>query len=281
MNTVLPHIKQKTPKMKQYFVVIVTLVLFIAGCRKEIKLNIPKYEPKLVLEFYLEDNKSLSCLLQESIVFTDTTQFNLISNALVVLSYNGVKDTLFNRLYLDQQFEKIYNYHNPKIIKLQPNVDYEVYVKDNKGREMTGRTRLNNIIPIDTLIYNYNSENKAAAGLVFNDNGGTTNFYRIVAFKEAPVLKRENIWDINFDDILFNGDQFSFYTGYAFNPGDTVTGRLYHLTVEHNSFTRSVSNARGSSRNPFGQPANIISNVSGGIGVFTTLVYDEKKIILR
>jgi len=181
----------------------------------------------------------------------------------------------------DLKFEKFYNYHNPKIIQLLPNVEYEVYVRDAKGREMRGRTRLLASVPIDTLTYNFNSKNKASVGLAFNDNGSTKNNYRIVAFKDDFIVKQDSIWDITFSDLLFNGKQFSFYTGYAYDPGDTVTSRLYHLTDEHNNFRESVSNAQSSNGNPFGQPANIISNVSGGLGVFTTVTYTEKKIIIR
>ncbi|MFN6037002.1 MAG: DUF4249 family protein [Bacteroidota bacterium] len=280
MTSIHPIQIIKNRNIKIHFYLLIAFALSLTGCRKEIQLNLPVYEPKMVLEFYLENNKSLSCLLQESINYTDTAKFKLIDNALVVLSYNGIKDTLVNTLYFDPYFQKIYNYHNPKIIQLQPNIEYEVYVKDNKGREMTGKTRLNNLVPIDSLVYKYNANNKAAAGLIFNDNGGTKNYYRIVAFKDGPTVDEEGVWDITFNDNLFNGDQFSFYTGYAFNPGDTVIGRLYHLTDEHNSFTESVNNAQAANGNPFGQPANIISNLTGGIGVFTTLIYAEKKVII-
>ena len=133
----------------------------------------------------------------------------------------------------------------------------------------------------DTLIYNFDAKNKAAVGLIFNDNGNTKNYYRIVAFKDAITVNEEGVWDITFNDNLFNGQQFSFYTGYAFNRGDTVTGRLYHLTDEHNSFTESVNNAQVSNGNPFGQPANIISNLTGGIGIFTTLNFAEKKLVIQ
>lgn len=257
------------------------LASLITGCSKEIELDLPEYEPKLVLEFYLENDKSLNCLLQESIKYTDTTTYKLVENALVVLSYDGIKDTLPNTIFFDPHFQKFYNYHNDKIMQLKPDIDYEVYVKDVQGRELRGRTRLNDIVPIDSLVYDFNSANKAATGLIFSDNATEKNFYRIVAFKDAPTVSEEGVWDITFNDNLFNGDRFSFYTGYAFNPGDTVTGRLYHLTTEHFRFTESVDNAQSSNGNPFGQPANIISNVTGGIGIFTTLIYDEKVIIIQ
>jgi hypothetical protein len=268
-------------KMKLQISIIILTVSFLIGCRKEIKLNLPVYEPKMVLEFYLENNKTLNCLLQESINYTDTSRFKLIDNALVILSYNGLSDTLFNTFYFDPKFQKVYNYHNPKIFQLQPNIEYQIYVKDSKGRVMTGKTKLNNVVPIDTLVYNYDASNKAAVGLIFRDARATKNYYRIVAYKDVPIVNEGDVWDITFNDNLFNGEQFSFYTGYAFNPGDTVTGRLYHLTEEHNSFTESVNNAQASNGNPFGQPANIITNLTGGIGVFTTLIYSEKKIIIK
>jgi hypothetical protein len=260
---------------------VIVFSLLAAGCSKEIQLDIPTYEPKMVLEFYLEDNKSLNCVLQESINFTDTTRYQLIDGALIVLSYNGTKDTLFNRFNFDFKFQKIFNYHNPKKIKLQPNTDYEVYVRDGLGREMRGKTRLNNIVQIDNLVYNYNNNNDAAVGLIFNDNGASKNYYRIVAYKDAVRINENDVWDITFDDNLFNGEQFSFYTGYAFSKGDTITGRLYHLTEEHHLFTESVNNAQSSNGNPFAQPANIISNLSGGIGVFTTLSYAESIVIVK
>jgi hypothetical protein len=271
----------KNKLMQLNFIMTLSITSLLSGCNKEIQLDLPEYESKMVIEFYLENNQPLKCLLQESINYTDTARFKLINNSLIVLSYEGVKDTLVNRLYIDSQFQKIYNYFNPKILQLKPDADYEVYVKDSKGREMRGRTRLNSLVPIDTLVYNYNADNKASVGLVFNDNGSTKNYYRIVAFKDSSVLDEDDVWDIRFTDILFNGKQFSFYTGYAFSPGDTITGRLYHLTEEHNNFAESVNDARASNSNPFGQPANIISNLTGGIGIFTTVRYAEKKIIIR
>jgi hypothetical protein len=279
MTTVLDVKRYKVPVMVNHLLLL--MVLIFTGCSKEIELDLPTYEQKMVLEFYLEENKPLSCLLQESIAFTDTARFKLIDSALVILKYDGMQDTLQNTLYIDPKFQKIYNYHNPKVINLQANVEYEVYVRDSKGREMTGRTMLNSLVPIDTLVFDFDSNNEAAVGMIFNDDGSKRNYYRIVAFKDAPTVLEDGVWDITFNDNLFNGDQFSFYTGYAFNAGDTVLGRLYHLTEAHYDFAESVNDAQTSNGNPFGQPANIITNLTGGIGVFTTLSYTEKMVIIN
>jgi hypothetical protein len=281
MNLVCPIPFYKNKNRRSVIWLSFLYFIFLSGCRKEIKLDLPVYEPKMVLEFYLEDDKSLHCLLQESIVFTDATQYKLIDSAFIVLMYDGQKDTLHNTIFFDPQFQKIYNYHNPKRIQLEANIDYEVYVRDRNGREMTGKTRLLDPIPIDSLVYSYNSDNQAAVGLLFTDFGDKENYYRIVAYKDSLVVNQDNVWDITFEDNLFNGSQFSFYTGYAFNPGDTVIGRLYHLTEEHNQFAESVNDAQASNGNPFAQPANILSNLTGGIGIFTTLSYTEVKLFIQ
>ncbi len=268
-------------KLNTTLLLLTFILLVLVGCQKTIPLNLPKYEPKMVLEFYLQDDSPLACLLQESVNYTDTTRIKLIDNALIILSYNGVKDTLFNLPYLDLKLGKFYNYSNPKKIKLLPNVEYDVYVKDGKGREMRGKTRVKEIVPIKNLTYIFNETNRASAFLIFDDDGNTTDNYIIALFINTPALGVGLLRDVRFNDILFNGQQFSFNTGFSYRTGDTITGRLYHLTEEHNNFAESVSNAQAANGNPFGQPANIISNLTGGLGVFTTLNYDEKIVIVQ
>ena len=267
-------------KLKSHIIVVVLTTILVFGCQKSIKLDLPTYEPKMVLEFYLEDDKPLVCLLQESVNYTDTTRLKLIDKALIVLSYAGISDTLFNVPYIDQKLGKFYNYSNFKKIKLLPNVIYEVYIKDEKGREMRGQTSIKETVPIQNLNYSYNDNNEVKTVLTFIDDANTTNYYILAAFRNTPSLGKGLVRTIRFNDIIFNGKQFSFDTGFDFEKGDTVTGRLYHLTDEHYNYAESVSNARSANGNPFGQPANILSNVTGGLGVFTTLNYDEKVLII-
>jgi hypothetical protein len=42
-----------------------------------------------------------------------------------------------------------------------------------------------------------------------------------------------------------------------------------------------VSSAANANGNPFAQPAKVKSTVQGGLGVFATLVYDRKKIVIN
>ena len=57
--------------------------------------------------------------------------------------------------------------------------------------------------------------------------------------------------------------------------GDTMIFTLMHITKEYNDFSTSKDNATSGLGNPFGQPGQIKSNVSGAsnpIGIFTGFV---------
>jgi hypothetical protein len=260
--------------------IAIIFILLITACNQNIDLKLPTYEPKLVLEFYLEDKMPIRCLLQESVSYTASATPRLIENALVILSYEGTQDTLLNIPFFDENTEKLYNYTNPKIFQAQADVLYEVYVKDTEGREMRGQTRFITPIPIDSLVYRANAIDSISAGLIFTDPLSEANFYRLIAYEERADFKIENSSDIQLRDIAFEGQQFSFFTGPNFARQDTIIGRLYHLTKEHYDFVESAQNARVANGNPFAQPADIRSNVSGGLGIFTSINFDEKRIII-
>jgi hypothetical protein len=252
---------------------------FLVACSKAIDLNLPVYEPKMVVEFYLEDKQPLRCLLQESVTYTDTKPLQLIDGALVVLSYQGKNDTLTNQRLLDRKLGKAYNYANTKLFRAQLDVVYELYIKDKQGREMRGKTQFLRIVPIDSLVYKFKKDS-VSVSMLFKDPAQEVNYYRLVAYPEREVIVEEGSWDISLRDLIFNGQTFSFFTGYTFSKGDTVVGRLYHLTANHFEFTESVQNAQTANGNPFAQPANIRSNVVGGLGIFTAITFDEQKLVI-
>ena len=55
---------------------------------------------------------------------------------------------------------------------------------------------------------------------------------------------------------------------------------FFNLSEEYYRYLRSVRLADNANGNPFAQPASIKSNISGGIGIFTNLVYQRDTIYL-
>lgn len=265
----------------KYLIISILSISLLSSCSQSLDLNLPMYEPKLTVEFYLENGKPLRCLLQESLNYTDQRLVNWIDDAIVLLKYGDQVDTLQNNLYLDTLFDKAYNYYNPKIFEAKTNVTYTLYIKDKQGRELSSTTKYTEPIKIDSTLYDFNSEDEARVGLVFSDPAQSINFYQIVALPADTVVTEEDTWDFSLEDNSFNGLRFSFFTGYSFERNRTVVARLYNLDSEYHAYLQSVSIARESNFNPFGQPAPIRSNIIGGLGIFTVLSYDEVRVMVK
>ncbi len=256
------------------------LLCLIVACNKIIDLDLPPYTPQLVLEFYLEDGQPLRCTLQESVPYTALSPPVLIEDALVILSYNDVQDTLKNEIFIDEFAGKAYNYFKPKLLQAEQGTVYKLYVKDSQGRELRAETQFIPTVPIDSMAFTLNEKDTASVGLVFRDPPAEANYYRLVAFPERDSIPSENFWDIRLNDLVFDGQEFSFFSGFSYAKADSVIGRLYHLTAAHYNFLASAQNARDANGNPFAQPANIRSNVVGGIGVFTAVSYAQRRIVI-
>ncbi len=259
---------------------IVLVCLSFFGCQQTIELDLPAHQSQMAMEFYLEDGQPLRCTLQESVSFTALPLNPLISGAVVVLSYNGIRDTLKNVTEIDTMTRKIYNYTLPKKLLAQPNVIYELYVRDTKGRVMRGTTKFITPIKISKSDYVFNSKDSVSAGVFFTDPAGVKNYYQALAYKQKPRIEINERADLELPDTAFEGKEFGFYTDYVFAKKDTITMRLYSLLPEHFAYLESVEDAVRGNLNPFAQPALIKSTVTGGLGLFTTLNFDEKRDII-
>ena len=87
--------------------------------------------------------------------------------------------------------------------------------------------------------------------------------------------------DYDVDDRLNDGTNFTLGTSYIFDPGDRLFVTLYHFDRPYYLFRQSVNDARNANGNPFSQPSAIKSTVEGGIGVFTILSYERKRLYIR
>jgi hypothetical protein len=251
------------------------LLLFLWGCNKKIDLKLPAYESKLVIEMYLEPGKPFRCVLQESTSYLSPPGNPLMNNALVTVSYNGKQDTLINEASIDTLSQKRFNYTGKNKVVYDENTTFSLFAKDISGRTLRSVARFLRPVSIDSVTFAFDKEDTAQAAIFFRDPPGE-NFYRFYTSNQSR--KREQTYRVN--DLLFDGKPFTLFSNFTFARQDTVTFRLYHLTPEHYNFLESVQNARTANFNPFVQPSLIKSNVEGGIGVFTTVIYEERRKIV-
>jgi hypothetical protein len=257
-------------------------MIFLASCDKVIEVKLPAYEPQLVVEMYLEPGKPLRCLLTESLSYTDTAINKPINDALVIFSDGTRNDTLSFLLNNDITTGRFYNYFHPKILTEDTTRIYSLTII---GRDQTaiGKTSFSQkITRIDSVKFkeSANEADSFSVGFVISDPGEVENYYRFLIGKSLNYFGY-NPTDFRASDKPFNGDSFSFFSEADFARNDTVTVRVYALHKDHFEYLQSIGDARRSNFNPFSQPSLIRSNISGGLGIFTSIRYSEQRIIIK
>jgi hypothetical protein len=66
-----------------------------------------------------------------------------------------------------------------------------------------------------------------------------------------------------------------------FNKGDSIIVRVFALNRDYYLFLNSVELAKQVNGNPFVQPAQVVSNINGGFGIFTCLQYVTKGMRIK
>jgi hypothetical protein len=253
------------------------LISSFAACTKAIEPNLPPDENRIVVESYLQPGQRFAVALQRSTGIVSNTPIVGLTNALVVIQYGNVRDTLKPGLYLDAD-RRVYNFSSNTIVSADTNTIYQLYVRDSAGNVATASTKVLPIVPIDSVNYQANNRDSISVGLKFRDPAYAENYYRRYVFKGITDTIGFNSFRIN--DLLFNGQEFSLFTGFRYKRGDTVFLRLYNLTKDHHDFLKSIGEAAGAANNPLLAPVLAKGNINGGLGIFTGVRYDEKRYII-
>jgi len=271
------------PFFKQYKSVLLycCLGVLISACNmeKDFEIELPTLNPQLVAECYLEPGQPYRLTLTESTAYLASPEPEIINDALVIITYKGQPDTLRLAPYYDKVSRKIYTHVSETRMTGKPGDMYTLQITDKKGRQLTGTTTVQNVVPIDTVEALYNQENNAYLLVKFKDSEATANYYYFSVHKDSLNTRDEVAYST--DDALNNGELFALGTGYDFQKNDTAVVSLYHLEKPYFDFMNSIENARNANGNPFAQPAGVQSTVQGGLGVFTALTYDRKILILK
>lgn len=206
----------------------------------------------------------------------------MINNATVLFSDGTVTDTLTRAEIYDYESGRRYNYASMKLFSASEAKTYTLRVTDSLSRAVTASTNINvSQTKIDDLIYLKSAgENKYSVGLSFLDAPGVNNFYRVVIGKGINNYEAGHT-DLLLSDAAFDGKKYSFTSPADYENNDTVTVRLYSLLKDHYDYLQSAESARTANYNPFMQPVKVKTNITGGQGIFTAIIYDERTIVIE
>lgn len=270
-----------------------TLVLgalcWSCNLEKEINIALPEYNAKIVVECYLEPGKPFQLLLTRSSAYfspfdtatSDLLQNLLVSEAEVVINHAGTQYELDNRLVLEEDSRKVYNYYNESPVPTDHDALFELFIKLPDGSTITGETRLLPAVPFDSIVVEFNEDTLARVLTYFTDIPDEKNFFRRMLHQNS--LDSTALQDFTLDDRVVE-DAVVFGSSYEFEVGDTAFNTLFHIDRTYFDFLESVNNAVLSNGNPFGQPSPINSKLEGtarSIGIFTGLTYVRDMTIIE
>jgi len=203
----------------------------------------------------------------------------LIKNADVTITHNGTTHTLEEGIYFDFDNLKVYNYGNPFIVPEEYDNDFSIEV-NSLDTTATATARLLPPVEFDSLRYIFNSSDTLASVQAwFMDDMSMENHYRFLL--HGSNLQDTVYQDATINDRFFNGSPVPLGSDFSFGIGDTAIISLYHIEESYHDFVETYQDAFFANGNPFAQPAQILTNVEGGFGIFATLSLTRDTLIIE
>ena len=266
---------------------------FLAACNltKDVDVVLPDYARQPVVECYLEPGKPFRLLLTQSYSFFDPFGLDssflnktLLQNAFVTIRYNGRTDTLYNQLSFESNPVKIFNYIGINVVPETVGVEYVLNIVLENGGAITGRASMLPRVPIDSVVVSWSPDRDTLARVLtyITDDLSQTDYYRRMLHYSSLDSVPEQDFLVN--DRISTEALIAFGTGYELTEGDTVFNTIFHISKEYYDYAESYQLAAAGAGNPFAQPSQIKSNVSGSanpLGIFTCLVYDRDTTIIH
>ncbi len=275
---------------------IIFTMLLLTSCNLEqaIDIELPKGKDQLVVECYLEHGKPYQLLLTESIPYLSPpngTPFGLpdVLGATVTIKQNNQTITLTYRPRADTSNNKVFNYTSTQLVDSTIKGDYSLFVRDAKGREITAKTRFLPKLRINDIRWEFQTDPtladtaKKALVLIEHNKFNSTQRQRLQVGKvnRKDTLKLKTDTDFTYEGIFSTNGVVTIGTRYLYKKKDTVFVRLFNVEPQYYLYKRSVDASQGANGNPFAQPVSITSAVTGGLGIFTALVYEKRNIIIQ
>ena len=264
------------------YIILASLIFIVSACNLErsVDLNLPTFEPKLVVECYLEIGKPYRVVLTESVGYFGaglTGDLPVVGGATIVITYDGVRDTLEESLFFDfvgGQL-KVFNYGSNTIVPENFTNEFHLEVVDSLGRTLTASTQMKVPIPLDS-IQNIVLQDSSVSILTIHTDPISEKNYYYRTLHRTNLIKDSLIIGFVLDDEFINNEatnQMIVGAPPFFQYGDTAIVTLFHITEGYANFLSTTGDAEQNNGNPFATPGSIQSNVSGGLGTFTGLNY--------
>ena len=298
----------KTPATIRTFIFLTAVLAFSTiGCEKIIDIDIPERDRKIVINGLLSPDSLVRVNLTSSLSVLDPDEFVYLTDADVDLY--GDNELLGRLLYDSAGF-----YVLPGVRALEGST-YRLVAEWKDLTAAEAITVVPTPVPIQSLdttrvLLDYGQE-MIKVKINFDDPVGVNYYgisvdltYRMNRFEGIempeglitqpaylsridPFLDEEGVGyrgGVYFEDRLFEGTSKTIEVGlseYAFTFSDTVwvTVRLEQVAPSFYLYARSSQAYYSAHNNPFSEPVRVYTNVEGGLGLFSSRSFSERKLL--
>lgn len=270
------------------------LCLLAMGCQREIDLNLPEYQPKLVIEGTIENGSPAVVTITRSIPYFSEINYNYLMDSVIV---GNLKARVFVTSETGETEELMF--------KISPELPYRMGFIGSTviGREethytltvqyedktYTAETYIPKTFDLDSIGFDQSAEilneTQATIRMLMTDPVDEENYYAFFC-KVKNKNMHDRLWvssvPVAFDDRTFNGRTFNFeltragysrlmvgmlseseresYTSLTFHPGDIVYVKHSQVDYHTYKYLLSAGSEAAFGSNPFTNPLPAVTN---------------------
>jgi len=307
--------------MKNHIIIILLLAItvsLIISCEKDISVNMPRPEDKLIVEGIIELNEYPIVFLTKNAAYFDVVDTAVVSNSIVFgdMATVIVSDGILTDTLIPYRFSKWpYNGYYGTKFKGDLNNTYSLKILYN-DKEYTATTYIPDTIAIDSVWFDKfdGTDSLGFLNVRFLDPLFNGNYYSLLTKVNnyQPDYYRPYFGYHIADDKLGNGQEFSFspiskgyernsffnnfsdgtediFSQVGYSIGDTVSIKLSTLDQVSYNIWSSWYSHQATNGNPFTNPATVLTNIEGapangywmGYGSYITTVFIQDTVNLE
>lgn len=273
-----------------YTILRMFLFLLVAAttryCEKEIDIDLPQSESKVVVEGWIEHDRYPNVILTRSApYFTAIDSGTLRDYVVTKAKVTVITDDQYEVLTLkpNDAYFPPYVYFGTEL-KGEIQRTYHLKVEfDNVENNLYASTYIPPLIEPDSVWFQPEPESDSLGRIWIrlSDNPDEINYYRLLTKRKGKDKRYVASFKSAFNDRLFNGETIvlGFTRGLSdlldltqdnlFSLGDTVSVKFCSLDKDHYEFWNTFQNEILLSANPFSASnARVKSNIQNGLGIW-------------
>ncbi|MCB9503892.1 MAG: DUF4249 domain-containing protein [Deferribacteres bacterium] len=253
--------------------------ILISGCETIVDVDLPEYNPMLVVNCAFSPDYEWSVRVNHSIGVLDTSAIEPIKNATVEIASDDGQRLLLSRN--DNGY-----YYNPALPYPEANKTYTVHVSAPGYTDVSASSAIPIATQIDSIRtrwLNYAGSKELELTIYLTDPIDIDNYYQL-SILEVYIYEGYGIYmDYDSDDLIFGNSGGTTFTD------DLISGKSYGIKVgleawqvdsgvlqinllsaseDFYKYYTSYRQYEDTDENPFAEPVFVHSNIENGLGIF-------------